>query len=235
MKKHLVLAAAVLAQASVWAATYTYAGPPYTAPNLHNFSNCIPGYGSCGAYTTAMAQSGWFTTAAPVPANLNNQDITVDVTAFSFSDGLTTYSSGDPQVALAYITATTTGGGLVFTVNVQRWQTPGPHAQGDHLDTMNIHFGGTHNAECSTLPVTNAQGAVMCGTTYAGDVFSSWRGNADDPGTWTFSALPPVVVPPAPNGINAVPTLSEWSLLLLAGLLGGLGYGVQRWRQRRSA
>lgn len=222
MKKTLLLLAALFVQASAWSATYTYAGPPYGAANLHNYTNCIPGFGNCGTYTTAMAQAGSFTTAAPLPGTLNGDDITAQITSFSFSDGLTTYASSDPQVALVSITAITTGGNLDFGVTLQRWQAPAPHVQGDHLDWMNVRYGGGHNAECQTVPVSTTQGAVMCGTTYMGDVYSSWH-DANAGGVWTLAALPPAVP-------TAVPTLSEWGLMLLAGALAALGL-----RQRRKA
>lgn len=222
MKKYLAFLAAALIQASAWAATYTYVGPPYSAANLHNYTNCIPGFGSCGAYTAAMAQTGSLSVAVPLPGSLNFTDITAQITSFSFSDGLTTYSSGDPQVTLVSVMATTVGGVLDFDVTVQRWQTPAPHAQGDHIDTMSVHVAGGHNAECQTSPVLTAQGATMCGTTYVGDVYSSWH-DSNAAGVWTLAAVPPAVP-------TSVPTLSEWGWILLAGLLGALGL-----RQRRTA
>ncbi|GAB2490973.1 hypothetical protein GCM10027082_47570 [Comamonas humi] len=226
MKKHLtLLALAAYVHAGTWAATYTYAGPPYTAPALHNFSNCFAG--NCAAYTTAMAQAGSFTTATPLAGNLNDDDITAQVTSFSFSDGLTTYASSDSQVTLAYIKATTAGGVLDLVVAVQRWQTPAPHVQGDPIDFMNIHYGGAHNGQCNAPPASTLQGAVMCSTIYAGDVNSS-RWDAEPGGTWTFSALPPVVAP-TPGDVNAVPTLGHAALALLSAVVVGAG----AWRRRK--
>ncbi|BEP96928.1 hypothetical protein GmRootA79_53130 (plasmid) [Acidovorax sp. A79] len=225
MKKTLTLLAAAFLQAGAWAATYTYTGPAYTAPALHNFTNCLAG--NCGAYTTAMGQAGSFSTASPLPNNLSNQDIMAQVTSFSFTDGLTTYASSDPQVSLAYITATTMGGVLDLAVAVQRWQTPAPHAQGDHIDFMNIHYGGAHNGLCNAPPGLTVQGAVMCGNIDSGDAYSSqWDGEPG--GTWALSATPPT-----PGGVNAVPTLGEWGLLLLSALM--VGVGAWRWRKQRSA
>jgi hypothetical protein len=171
MKKYLVFLAAALLQADAWAATYTYTGPAYSPPDLHNFTSCPPGTGNCGAYTTAMAQTGSFTTAAPLPSNLNSQDITAQLTSYSFSDGLTTYSSGDPQVTLVSVSATTTGGVLDFSVHLVRWQTPAPHVIGDHLDQVLVTESGQHNAVCGNIQV-NPQGD-SCGTSNAGGVFSS--------------------------------------------------------------
>ncbi|KRA13216.1 IPTL-CTERM sorting domain-containing protein [Acidovorax sp. Root568] len=215
MKKYLVLLAAALLQAGARAATYTYTGPAYNASELHNFAACPPGTGNCGAYTTAMAETGSFTTAVPVAANLNSEDITSQVTSFSFSDGLTVYASGDPQVTLMSVVATTTGGVLQFSVTLLRWQTPAPHASGDHLDRISLSQGGQHNAVCSDVGL-NPQGD-QCYASSAGDVFSSWRNDDLVNGIWVASGLPPVAS-------TAVPTLGEWGLLLLASLMVGAGW-----------
>jgi len=215
MKKYLVFLAAALLQADAWAATYTYTGPAYSAPDLHNFTSCPPGSGNCGAYTTAMAQTGSFTTAAPLPSNLNSQDITAQLTSYSFSDGLTTYSSGDPQVTLVSVSATTTGGVLDFSVHLVRWQTPAPHVIGDHLDQVLVTESGQHNAVCGNIQV-NPKGD-SCGTSNAGGVFSSWTDASSTVGSWTVTGLPPVAT-------NAVPTLGEWGLLLLALLMISVGW-----------
>jgi hypothetical protein len=215
MKKYLVLLAAALLQAGAWAATYTYTGPTYSASELHNFTACPPGMGNCGAYTTAMAETGSFTTAVPVAANLNSEDITAQVTSFSFSDGLTVYASGDPQVTLMSVVATTTGGVLQFSVTLLRWQTPAPHASGDHLDRMSLNQGGQHNAVCSDVGL-NPQGD-QCYSSSAGGVFSSWRNDDLVNGIWVASGLPSVAS-------TAVPTLGEWGLLLLATLMVGAGW-----------
>lgn len=215
MKKYLVFLAAALLQAGAWAATYTYTGPAYSPPDLHNFTSCPPGTGNCGAYTTAMAQTGSFTTAAPLPSNLNSQDITAQLTSYSFSDGLTTYSSGDPQVTLVSVSATTTGGVLDFSVHLVRWQTPAPHVIGDHLDQVLVTESGQHNAVCGNIQV-NPKGD-SCGTSNAGGVFSSWIDASSTVGSWTVTGLPPVAT-------NAVPTLGEWGLLLLALLMISVGW-----------
>jgi hypothetical protein len=215
MKKYLVLLAAALLQAGAWAATYTFTGPTYSTANITNFTSCPGGSGDCGAYTTAMSQEGWLTIAAPLPGNLNGEDITALVTAFSFSDGLTTYASNDPEVGLANVAATTTGGVLEISLVLQRWQMPAPHVAGDHFDAMAVmNFGGSHNALCTAL--SNTQGNAYCATASAGNVYSSWLASAPG-GVWTATGLPPVA-------FTAVPTLGEWGLLLLASLMLGAGW-----------
>lgn len=217
MKKVFVFLAAALLQAGAWSATYTFAGPAYSAASITNFTSCPGGTGACGAYTTAMAQVGSFTTAVPLPGNLNNQDIKDLVTSFSFFDGLTVYASNDPQVTLISIHATTAGGVLEIFVGLQRWQTSAPPGVGDHLDSMWLmNAGGAHNALCGAAPATNSQGKVFCPTANAGNPYSSWL-SPDEGGSWSATALPP-----APT--TAVPTLGEWGLLLLASLMIGMGW-----------
>ncbi|RZI98714.1 MAG: IPTL-CTERM sorting domain-containing protein, partial [Haliea sp.] len=49
------------------------------------------GVGACANFLNTMSASGTFTTAAPLPANLVAQPIRPLITAFRFTDGLTTY------------------------------------------------------------------------------------------------------------------------------------------------
>jgi len=71
---------------AAWATTYTYVGPNFTIVQGPN-------------YTTAMSITGTFTTAAPLPANMSNTDIGPDgsnlVTAWSFSDGVNTFTQAN--------------------------------------------------------------------------------------------------------------------------------------------
>ena len=52
-----------------------------------------------GVYTTSDSINGWFSVGSPLPANLNDlgnlYNITTQVTAFSFSDGVQTISNGN--------------------------------------------------------------------------------------------------------------------------------------------
>ena len=98
MKKYLVFLAAALLQAGAWAVTYTYVGSTYAPSAITDYTNCT--IGTCGNFTAAMSQSGSFTTAAPLPANLSNADIASLITSFSFSDGLTQYNNSDPETTL---------------------------------------------------------------------------------------------------------------------------------------
>lgn len=209
MKKLLALVATALLQASALAATYTYSGPTYFHGQLSNFTACPGGSGNCGAFTVAMSHTGSFTTAAPLPNNLNGQDISALITGFSFSDGLTTYASGDPQVTLSSVSATNNGGPLQIDLQLDRWQTPAPHVAGSHNDQLILGVSGWHNVECAVVTPT-PQGAIC--QSGNGGVFSSGYGTFL--GNWNGP------VQAVATGVTSVPTLSEWGLLLLAGLMG---------------
>lgn len=221
MKKTLLLLTALCVQASAWAATYTYTGNPYTAPTVQNYTNCT--VGNCGNFTTAMFQSGWFTTAAPLPAGLNNGDISALITGFAFSDGLTSYSSaaGDTlyqAVAMTDANGVFTDAMLIFI----HWPTPPPHAVGDRYDMMVLRNFVLHNYEC--LQVNDPNNGV-CSSGTASTSGSSIDGNPQTNGTWVVTGLPPVV---PGGGVNAVPTLGEWGVLLLAAFMAGIGLVMRR-------
>jgi hypothetical protein len=63
-----------------------------------------------GSYTTSDSINGWFSVASPLPANLNNagglDDITSEVTAFSFSDGVQTLTNSTPGVQSQFAVVT---------------------------------------------------------------------------------------------------------------------------------
>ncbi len=222
MKKLFLFLAITLLQASAWAATtYTYTGSNYEAVAIHNFTPPCSA-GSCGAFTTAMSQSGSFTTAAPLPANAVNLDVSGLMTAFSFSDGLTTYAMGDPNLFLNSANVSTDASGailngyFVFT----HWYTSGPHALGDRLDQMGTNYVSNKNGQCLENPAGG-----FCGQTNFNNPGSYVGTEVPKTGTWTMSGdlLPPV-------STNPVPTLSEWSLALLALMAGAAGWWMARRR-----
>ena len=224
MKKTLLLLTALCVQVSAWAATYTYAGSTYTAPTLTNHAGPGCPIGACGDFTTSMSQSGTFTTASPLPPNFSG-NIAPFITAFSFSDGLTTYSSADPNTTLTLAVGLTDASGALLAgagLNFQRWHTNAPHNIGDRLDMMVLEQGVYRNMPCNL--VTTPPGGDVCNAGGFDASSSNVSGVPPTSGIWTVSGLPP------PGGPTSVPTLSEWGLMLLAGLLAMLGL-----RQRREA
>ncbi|MES2929846.1 MAG: IPTL-CTERM sorting domain-containing protein [Pseudomonadota bacterium] len=212
MKKYLVLLAAALLQANAWAATYTFTGPFYT--NLTPFTApCATP--TCANFTTAMRQTGSFTTAVPLAPNLVNADITGLVQTYSFNDGLTQYSSADPenQLRLAFVDTDAAGNITAENISFYRWQTAN-HGISDRLNVLTVNLLGIFNAPCQGMGVSNICDLINSDSSTSMSFTSG--------GSWVTSALPPA------GGATSVPTLSEWSLLLMVCLVGGAG-----WRQVR--
>ena len=225
MKKHLaLLALAACAHTGAWTdVTYTYTGDPYTAPTLHNHTGPGCPAGNCGDFTTAMGQSGWFTTAKPLPANLSNGDISGLITGFSFSDGLTTYSSAAGDTLYSASADTTANG--TFTdarLALTHWQTPAPHGVGDHLDQMVLHQGVFHNLGCTQIQA----GSNQCNAASIGAWGSFIDGQPHTAGTWAITGLP--VAAPSPQ---SVPVDSPLALALALAALGVLGAALRGQRQ----
>lgn len=227
MSRLLMAVVLALSGLAAHAATYSYTGPNYTT-----FTVRIPpcGTGSCADYTVAMRVQGTFTTAAPLPPNLGFQDLTPLVTAFSFSDGVQTFSSGDPLVRLYMIRGSTDAGGAItnFDFIAQRWQTAGPHAPGDRVDfvTANDNMSvGDHNLSCTTVGPSSNGTLDTCTTSAADTDYSN--------GFELSGALPVLAVaPPAVAGPVSVPTLGELGLWLLMAVMAGLGLAATRSRAR---
>ncbi len=216
----LTITLITLLQASAWAATtYTYTGSNYAAAAIHNFMPPC-GAGNCGAFTTAMSQNGSFTTAAPLPANAVNLDVSGLMTAFSFSDGLTTYAMGDPNLLLYSANVYTDASGAILNgyIIFFRWYTPGTHALGDRLDMMQTGYITGKNGKCNQTPVGS-----FCGTTDFANPGSYIGNEVTKTGTWAVSGD---LLPPAT--LNPVPTLSEWSLILLALMTSAAGWWMAR-------
>ena len=221
MKKYLVFLAAALLQAGAWAVTYTYTGSTYTAPTLTNHAGPGCPIGACGDFTTSMSQYGTFTTVSPLPPNFNG-NIAPLITGFNFNDGLTTYSSVDPNTTLtSAIGWTDASGALVGAgLNFQRWHTSAPHSIGDRVDQMVLEQGAYRNSPCNV--VTTPPGGDVCNAVSFDASSSNVFGVPSASGTWTAIGIPPM------GGVTSVPTLSEWGLMMLACLLAALGL-----RQRR--
>lgn len=224
MKKYLVSLAVALLQTGAWAATYTYAGVPYTAAAIANYSNCAAGI--CSNFIAGMSQSGSFTTAALLPADLNNADIASLITSFSFSDGLTQYNSADPDTTLVGAQASTSasGGVLAIELSFQHW-AGSPHVLGSRMDVMVLQLLARKNSQCQGIVFQSPGGRDVCQhvdfdaassrVTFAAPVV---------PGAWTVTGLPPAAA-------NAVPALGDWAALCLACVLAGTGWWMT---QRRS-
>jgi hypothetical protein len=202
------------AQATVYTATPTGPYPTkvdFTAP-------C--GAGPCQNYVLSAPPSGSFTTASPLAGSLTNTDITPLITSFNFSDGINPYSSTDPAVRMVQILATTDPSGAIVGASffVERWLTGSlPHAVNDRFSGI-LMFGlaasALHNVPCITTGVAPSGAADTCigGLT---DASSSTAGPVTL--AWSTAAAP-----------AAIPTLSEWGLAIVAGLMALASFAALR-------
>lgn len=114
---------------------YTLNAPNYATVNNHTNCDYLPGTYPCLDFTTAMSQTGSFTVASPLAANLSNVNMAGSLLSFSFADGITTYSSADPSVRIILFNVTTDGAGAITSsfISIDRWMngTNGAHAPGD--------------------------------------------------------------------------------------------------------
>ena len=205
------------------AETYRFTGANYIV--ISNECSAGP---SCPPYTNAMSLSGSFSTAAPLAANLPaGTEITAQVTAYSFSDGVNTYSSADPDARIRTFQVGTDGLGNIAAENIQltRWLTGStPHAPGDQFATAGILNGDLTVAlsplPCQVVGIADSFGATsnVPDTCVEGTADSSTTntGSSETAGFWS-SAL--------------VPTLGNAALGLLAALFAGLGWHFLRRRR----
>jgi hypothetical protein len=202
------------------AATYTFQSANYDTTG--NFVGPC-GTGNCANFSLAMNTDGSFTGPTRLAPNLPGVDITAALTSFTFNDGLTTYSSTDPQVRVYQFLVATDATGAITAVNIliERWQTGGAvHVLGDRFDYINIVGAGQvlaqHNFPCTAVGPSPAGTADSCTGTVP-DASSS-TASAAAAGVFALGAA-----------AEPIPTLGEYALLLLAALMGIAGAaGVRR-------
>ena len=219
LRRLLVMAAALSVAPNLWAQTYTYTGNTYTS--FGDFTSPC-GTGPCENYAAGQKISGKFTTASPLAPNLTNANIFPNVTSFSFTDGVNTYSSADSNSRALEFQATTDPSGNITDWHLQldHWQSgSNPHTAGSRVAILDTNLGsdtGVNDAPCGTVytsPVTGV--ADTCGA-YGVDASTSFAGTLTSPGSWAFSG---VVAPPPVT----TPTLSDGAILLLSLLMAGYG------------
>ncbi len=228
--KLAALAAALVATASATAAfaqatDYTLnVGGNYTS--LNNAAAAPCDIGPCHEFTSSERMTGSFRLNAPLAPNLAASNLAAaDVTSYSFSNGVTTFDSTDPNVRLNQIQVSTDGAGVVtsFAIWLNRWNVL-PHAPGDgangrlgYMSVTEWNQYAQHNMTC------DAVGTAPSGTT---DACTSNSAGTDTTSATaaTINTLTAATVAPAP-----VPTLSEWAMILLGLMLaGGAALHIQR-------
>jgi len=199
--KRIVLSFAVLALLIgnyAYATTYTYTGGRYNMGG--------------SPYDEGMRVTGTLVTSSPIPPNSGSFDISdmFDIsgilTSWSFSDGVQTIDSSSGEFHPSYPPIVMTDGqGLIINSFLVMYVSPIATTVGATDDYIGVGFGqsfGTVGQVCATVV------DEVC----ADHELPASYGQANTAGTWEGGATS-----------TPIPTLSQWSLMLLALVLGMLG------------
>jgi len=225
VKKLLALCFCILATlpGGAFAATYTITSTSNYTRQLDFTAPCAGGV--CTNFALTMGASGSFEVPLLAP-NLVNSNISASVTAYSFTDGINTYSSTDPDSRKFLFQVTTNASGILTSANilVEKWLTgTRPHTTADYFSYL--QFSGSsvpqayHNDRYITVGVSGGETDVC--TVQASETTRS-RGIG---ATVSYSGGGLL----AATTTAAIPTLSDYALLLLGALIAG----VAGWQLRR--
>ena len=192
------------------AVTYTVTSGPYSA-----------GTGTLdGTYSGSMSLTGQFTLDSPFQPNLSNYDFLALVTSYSFHDGVHTYSQGNSMLIPGILVSTAPSGQVTFLEMNVIAAPPPPHSTNpatlmDYVAFEFLNSGGSYvfaldGGPCSAL-VGNMCSEID-GASALGLVSLDLAINLD----WEISS-------------TAIPTLSQYGLLILVLLM--LGLGITRFRR----
>ncbi|MBX3476381.1 MAG: IPTL-CTERM sorting domain-containing protein [Brevundimonas sp.] len=207
--------------------TYNFQGGLYNS--IINGGACV--VGECATFTAADRANASITFAAPLAPNLTNVDVSAQITAYSFSNGVTSTVGPGPNAAIYQALVTTDAGGTLTNYSILLERTPGPpYPVGDPADANSrwsyVAFTpSSGNAYANAVCLARFAPAAVSGPGACGNIFidaGTSIGGASTPTTFSL-------VTPTPT----VPTLSEWAMILFALLLaGGAAVVIQ---QRRTA
>lgn len=181
--------------------------------------------GLCQNFTAAMNVTGSVTLDNPPPTSVTGYDISTLATSWTFSNGINTISSGDTtQARVVSLTINTDATGNVTAINgqIQLWLTGSiPHSTAERLSVINL--SGTtatalHNAPCTSY---SGNPPDICSTPGT----DSNRSQATGAGL-SFQ------IRAAGDAVHGVPTMSEWGLIVMATMIGLLGFAYMP-RSRR--
>ena len=197
LKRWLPILTSLFLSPGLWAqtTTFTYTGNVFGVSNFT--APC--GTGPCANYPSGARWTGHFTTSNPLPNNLGfYTDITGQVTNFSFTDGLNTFSSADPNMRVNAFFVKTDAGGNVTVADLSGWlwQTgSNPHSSGDRLAFMQIDTPDLayNNGSCPTVGTSFSGVPDSCTSVPAFDASTS-LGSQNTPGIWTRSAASAALV-----------------------------------------
>jgi len=198
---------ALLISNYAYATTYTYTG--------ENFDQVY------GDYTTGMNVTGTIVTSSPIPPNSVDFDISPILTSWSFNDGMNTISSSNGKLVIYLPRFSTDAQGNIikyFWAIANMGVAP---VEGDPVEfissTNDVEIGiadaGFTDVLCMDV-IDN-----VCTSFFVDLPFNNGRVYGQE-GTWVKTNDP----------ARSVPTLSQWSLILLALMLGMVG--IARFRRK---
>ncbi|WP_245783748.1 IPTL-CTERM sorting domain-containing protein [Paracidovorax konjaci] len=229
MKKILLgLVAAVAAGTSFGATVNVNSTGNYAT--IQNYTNCTSVPASlCANFLTSHNVSGTFTTTGALPANASNVEIGSTVTSYSFSSGLDTVASTDTNARLNSLRISTDASGNITSVNLLQavlWMTgAAPHTTADRFIAIVVSGANgtaTHNSGCQTTGTGNSGVTDTCLVSTVSDTSRSTANSS--PVSYAMAQAPVATT-------AAIPTLSEWGLILIASLLGM--FSIARLRRQR--
>lgn len=205
MKRILISFAllATLMSSYAYAATYTYTGDAYTE--------------AAGVYTTDMRVTGTLVTSDPIPPDFSG-DISGMLTSWSFNDGVQTITSADGEFSPNVLPLVLTDEhGVIINSILVFLSSPIATTIGATDEFIGVFVGaslGSTDIACSS---------VENGYCYSWPLLDTDYGVAESYGVWETFIPPP----------TSIPTMSQWSLMLLALLLGMVG--IARIRRKGTA
>ena len=194
--------------------TYSFVGVNYST--VTNNTTCT--VGTCASYTTSQHIVGSFTTTLPLGGGL--VDFAITPASYSFNDGVNTIASSNPEARIYRFKVYTDGQGRITAARiiVSAWTTATHTTLGRSNGILINADSAVNNAGCSSV-ITSPESGVTDICNAAADSNTSFAQQSTQ-GVWTS---------PAPS---AVPTLSEWALILLGSVLALGGFW---WTRKRLA
>jgi hypothetical protein len=199
----LLLGGLLVAGGANASATYTYTGTTYDPTSFTNYTSCSAP--TCGTFTTAMRVTGTFTVSAPLPANQSLTDISAQLVSWSFNNGIGIVSSSGTAFIDTFQVATDSSGNISDAyVGVNNWQTTvGVNSYFNSVVIFPNNIGGYSRGDIA-LKCTVMGSGNACSTSIGSGNASQSEALSLSAGSWPSTPTP-----------AAVPTLSEWSQLLL--------------------
>jgi hypothetical protein len=166
-----------------------------------------------------MSISGSFTLASPLPPNFTAADITSQVIAYSFTDGVNTIANTDPNARPYYFYVATDARGNINVafIIVEKWQSgSSPHIVGDRHAVIYLN-GPDINQAFNNVPCSRVGMSDLCLLYQPPDLSSSYAYSTA--GSWSVG----------PNGLPTTPVPPSFILALI----GLVSIGLYQFRRLR--